>query len=175
MGRDRAVVHDPPALRVLPAHPAESGAGAEEHAGDVQIDHGAELLRVHLVDEGRLAEGAGVVEEHVDPPGPVGEPVERRLDRALVGDVGGEAEGVLRSLRHLAQHLLPPGQQTDPPALRQEEPRAGGADARGGAGDQDRPHSSSSAMSESGATGAAFRSSIRRGPEGFASRLRTIQ
>ena len=44
MGRDRAVVDDPAALRVLALHQAEGVLGAQEDAGQVDVDHGLPLL-----------------------------------------------------------------------------------------------------------------------------------
>jgi hypothetical protein len=54
MGRDRAVVDDAPALRVLALHHPEGVLSAEERAGEIDCDHIRPLL-VGQVFEGDAA------------------------------------------------------------------------------------------------------------------------
>ena len=68
MSRDRAVVDDPPALGVLPAHPGEGRPGAQEGAVQVDRDHRVPVIDGQLVDGLGSDIDAGIVKQHVEPP-----------------------------------------------------------------------------------------------------------
>ena len=72
--RDRAVVDDAAALRVLRLEHAEGVLGAEERGGEVDVDDGLPLLEGDVLHRDARAPSAGIVEEDV-------EAAEGRLDR----------------------------------------------------------------------------------------------
>src|SRR3546814_12146749 len=66
VGRDRAVVDDAPALRLLALHQPEGAARAEEHAVQVDVDHLLPGAPGELAEVCRRHVGAGVVEQQVE-------------------------------------------------------------------------------------------------------------
>ena len=68
MGRDRAVVDDPPALAA--SGPSSAGTRcwrAQERAGQVDVDHRLPLLVGQLLERHWRGAGAGIVEQQVEP------------------------------------------------------------------------------------------------------------
>ncbi len=123
----------PPAFGHLARHRLADQEGALE----VDVDH---RVPVGLgdVEEVGGAEDAGVVDQDVDP----SERRERRrgrgLDLAAAGDVAADRPGLGAELG--GERLGRGGvdvPEREPGAARREQPRAGGADAVGGAGDDD--------------------------------------
>ena len=162
VGRDRAVVDDPPALRRLRPHDAEGRAGAQEDAGHVDLDHPAELVGGNLVGGLGDQPGPGVVEEHVQPAPFRRRPVEGRVHRTRVADVAGQDQRAAVA-GGLAQRLLAPADQPDPPAGVEEPPRRDPADAAARAGDDDPVRHRSAPVARVAAhRGLAQRGALRR-------------
>jgi hypothetical protein len=78
-----------------PDHAFGRLAGAEEHPRQVHVDHGLPLVERHLADDGavfdldqqRVLDDAGVVDDHVEPAEIRNDGVERGHDVILLGDV----------------------------------------------------------------------------------------
>ena len=64
----RAVVYDPPALRVLVAHESEGFASAQEHAVQVHVDALVPIVQSDLVNRAARCKYPGVVEQNIQPP-----------------------------------------------------------------------------------------------------------
>ena len=109
MGRDGTVVDDPPALRRLVLHQPERPLGAEEGAGQVDVDDPLPVLDGELFQwHGRRA-GPGVIEQQVEAAESGLRRLEQGGDRGRIGDIGragqgsrfgvfGEARGFLKEL-----------------------------------------------------------------------------
>ncbi len=133
---DRAVVDDPAALRVLGLHLPERGLGAEEGAGQVEVDHGPPGRHFQLLHGDGRAEAAGVVEQQVHPAVALGGRGEQRVHGRRVGDVGRQHVG--RGAAEpggLVQGLGASAGQHRPPAGRGQFDRDGAADTAPGSGD----------------------------------------
>jgi predicted dinucleotide-binding enzyme len=84
----RAIVDDPTALRLLPAHHAERLARTQEGACQIDVNDSLPLLQWDLVEFSRRRSHAGVVEEQVNPTVSCNGDVEQVAHGLLVGDVG---------------------------------------------------------------------------------------
>lgn len=136
MGRDRAVIDDPPTLRLLGAHDAKGRAGAVEHAIHIDIDHIGKCRRIHLIGQGRIGAAPGIVEQNIQPTPQPCRLVETVADCGRIRDVAGQDQRLV-ILRRLTQAAQMPAQQPDMPAIAQEAAGGGAPDAAARAGDQD--------------------------------------
>ena len=93
VGRERAVVDDAPAARLLRRHRAERRLRAQERAGEVGVHDPLPVLEGQLGHRRGHAE-ARVVEQQVDAPVALERRREQRGDRRGVGDVGGYGQPV---------------------------------------------------------------------------------
>ena len=109
MRRQRTVVDDASALRVLMAHHAESFLQAKKGAVQVDIDRRLPFLIGQFVGRrGRRAD-AGIVEQHVETPENFLGLGEQRLHLRGIADVGRKYECLLASRRFLGgavEHFL---------------------------------------------------------------------
>src|SRR3546814_1866924 len=92
VGRDRAVVDDAPALRLLALHQPEGAARAEEHAVQVDVDHLLPGAPGELTEVGRRHVGAGVVEQQVEAAEVLVDAGEHPLDGIGIADVARSEE-----------------------------------------------------------------------------------
>jgi len=88
MGRDRAVVDDAPATRVLALHHAERLLRAEERTGQVDRNDIRPLLQRQFLDRDVAGACAGVVEQKIDPPIGRRHRIEQCCNRSRVRNVG---------------------------------------------------------------------------------------
>ena len=136
--RDRAVVDDAAAARVLVLHDAEGVLGAQERAGEVGVHHRLPLLEAEVLEIDRRRAHAGVVEQHVQPAVAVHRLGEQGGDRAGVGHVGGNAQAladIVAELLGLFQHLhATPGEHHGEACIHQRQ-RCRASDAGAGTGD----------------------------------------
>ncbi|MNC49484.1 hypothetical protein D3C75_986650 [compost metagenome] len=104
--RDRAVVDDPPALRLLAAHQAEGGAGAQDYTIDIGGDDVAPVLQRQLVDGYSGGVDAGIVEHHVESAMHLLDGGEQLRNALLIAHVSGNGQGLTaRCLRLLDDGL----------------------------------------------------------------------
>ena len=139
MGRDRAVVDDAPAARLLVLHDLHGFLGAQERAGEVGRHHAEPGLVGQLLQRHRRRAAAGIVEHQVEPaPGRL-DLGEQRHDVVALGDVGRHGERVGRvvagQLGGLVQRVLAAAGQRHLVAVVQQSERRGAADAAACAGD----------------------------------------
>ena len=87
MRRDRAVVDDAPALRLLLLHHAIGVPRAQERAGQVRRDDIRPLLEGQILERDAAGAGAGVIEQQIDAAIGLLDLVEQRGDRRRIGDI----------------------------------------------------------------------------------------
>src|SRR5207237_5487953 len=125
--------------RSLPDHVGGDRAAHEVHAADVDRHHPVEELRAGLLDRAHAAD-PGVVEQHVDPPEPLGGPPGESFGLGLVRDVDGVRGGDRARRLYLPGRGLSRGRvdvgHHDGRALAGEDEGAGPADPRAGPGDE---------------------------------------
>ena len=132
--RDRAVVDDPPAARVLGLHHPHRVLGAQEGPGEVGVDHPLPVGQVDLVRLRRRAEHARVVHQQVEPPPAVRDRVEERGHRCgTVTSAGYRQRGAVRQAPDATlsrRAVLAPARRRDPPPGRQQGPGDAPAESR---------------------------------------------
>ena len=111
MGRDRAVVDDAAASRVLVLHDPKCGLRTQEHAGEVDVDHGLPFLQAQVLKRDPRRVDTGVVEQQVDAAEPGPGLGKQRIDLLGIGDVGGQRKRAVTSVG-LGQGLLEHGRAT---------------------------------------------------------------
>lgn len=89
--RDRADVDN--AADTLRLHDSQRGAGAQEGASQVDRHHLFPRGQRQFVERPAI-EGSGVIDQHVEPAEPLQDRAEQRLDRGLVGHIGGPGQYV---------------------------------------------------------------------------------
>lgn len=138
IGRHRAVVDDAAAHRLLPAHGAEGGAGAQERAGEVDADDIVPDLDRDLVDRRRLVAHAGIVEEQVDAAEGFDHRFEQIVDLIGLADVAGNRQRLGLGLAGLGdrflQHRFAASAEHRVPAVPEQRRGDALADACAGAG-----------------------------------------
>ena len=109
IGRDRAVVDDPPALRRLRAHDPERLPRDVERAVEVYVDHALPGRDIGVAEAGLWRKAAGIVEHHIHATQLRLEIGEVAMHRCRIGNVadatiaGAAESGRLRQFR-----LTPP-------------------------------------------------------------------
>ena len=99
VGRDRAVVDDPPALRPLRLHQPERLLGAQEAAGQVRVDDRPPLLERQLFERRRRADMPALLNSR-STSSPVARDALEQLAHGLgVGDIGRDHERIVSRLR----------------------------------------------------------------------------
>ena len=135
--RDRRHVDDGAGSRLLQHR--HGAPGAQELAGQVDVDAAAPVLRVDVLDRGGRAGDAGIVDQHVQAAQAGPDPVEQPVHGGLVGHVGDRGPDVGQGLAAAGQRRLVHVADVDlGPGLDQ---RAGDSqpDARGAGRDQRPP------------------------------------
>ena len=92
MRRDRAVVDDAAAPRLLALHDLDRFLRAQEGTGEIRVDHGFPLFDGEVLERHRWGAGSRVVEEQIEPAKGFLRAGEERLDQRRVRDVGGHHE-----------------------------------------------------------------------------------
>ena len=138
--RDRTVVDDAPAARILRLHHADGGLRAQEHASQVGVDHLAPDSDGQLLDRHRRRAAPGIVEQHVQPAVFALRRVEELAHGLLVRHIRGHHQRphaiLARRGASRFQRFAAAAGQHDPITLRQEFQRHRAAYAGTGAGDQ---------------------------------------
>ena len=140
MGGDRAVVDDAPAARLLRFHDPDGFLGAQEHAGEIDVDDLPPGLERQLLERHRRRPDPGIVEQDVEAPeGRLGLG-EQRLDGLRVAHVGRDRQALrpdrVAGGRGLVELVLPPARQHDRVALPHQGQGDGFADPGAGTGDE---------------------------------------
>ncbi len=139
MRRDRAVVDDPAAHRLLVLHDLEGFLGAQERARQDRVDDGLPALESELLDRGVGAE-AGIVEQHVEPPEGLFGLAEQVPYRVRVADIGRDTQGLPLQALDLAddglQRVGTAAGDDHRKSLSRQRQRRGLADAASPAGDK---------------------------------------
>ena len=104
--RDRAVVDDAAAARVLRLHDLDRFLRAQEHAGEVGIDDLLPGLVGQVLERHRRRADAGIVEQDVEAAEGLLGLGEQRLDRRGIADVGGDGEALGAGRLSLAHGLF---------------------------------------------------------------------
>ena len=137
--RDRAVVDDTPALRLLFLEHADRFLRTHEAGGQVEIDDALPLLEWDVLHRSGRQSHAGVVEQEIQASEGFFRLGEQLLDIGLFGDVGGDADHFPGPrFCHgdgLVQFLLAAAGDDDVPAVGLQMQRCGAADAGAAAGD----------------------------------------
>src|SRR5712671_2281830 len=157
MRRDRAVVDDPAAHRLLVLHDLEGFLGAQERAGEDRVDDRLPALESQFLDRRRRAE-AGIVEQDVEPSESFLGAGEQRPDRVGIADIGRHTERLYLQALDLAddrlQRLRPAAGDDDGEALLGERDRRRLADPASSTGDEGdfpvRAHAESLLLREAG-------------------------
>ena len=121
-------------------HVRHHGARDVEHATDVRIQHGADVL-VAQQRQQVVAHDAGVVDQHVDAPAAGDDLLDRRCDRSGVRDVDLHRLGLAAGQCHCADDVarslgVAAVKEDDVDAIAREPFDDGAADAAAAAGDQ---------------------------------------
>lgn len=135
-GRDRAVVDNATAHRGLDAHMAKGGAGAKEHASDVNVGEVEPILDIDFVNQGRRECGAGIVEQRVDAAPSLGSGIESDIDLFRVGDIARQDKSGRVAIGGLRKWFSAAADQAHAPARGKKSLSSGAADARARAGDK---------------------------------------
>ena len=143
VGRDRAVVDDPPALRPLVFHQPERAPGHQERAGHIRHEDRQPGFEGQVLDRGRRCVLAGVVEQQVEPPEVLADGVVHGGHRRLVGRVRGDRQGIHPCLSagrsRFLERFRPAPDHDEGEACRGQRDRCRAADPRPGTGDQCNP------------------------------------
>ena len=132
MRRDRAVVDDASAARVLVLHHPERLLHAEEHAGQVDVHDVPPLLDGQVLEWYARGADAGVVEQQVQAAEGLLRLREQRLHRLRIAHVGRHRQrprACARVLHGLLQRILAPSRERDAVPVLQERERYALADA----------------------------------------------
>ena len=91
-------------------HQAEGTLGAEEHAGQINVDHPLPILEGELVEGHAPSTGAGIVEQDIQAAVGLLHLGEERIDRGGIGHIGGHGEAMARRTgrRRLLQRVGAP-------------------------------------------------------------------
>jgi hypothetical protein len=139
MSRDRAVVDDAPALRLLALHHAEGMLGAEKRARQVDSHDIRPLLEGQVFERDAAGADAGIVEQQIDAAVDLLDPIEEGGDRRRIADIGRHHQGPgrrdLRECRGLFEHLAASAGQHHRPAVGEQSVCRSPADAASGPGD----------------------------------------
>src|SRR5438876_1201767 len=139
MRRDRAVVDDPAAHRLLVLHDLEGFLSAQEGTRQDRIDNGFPAIEGELLDRSVGAE-AGIVEQHIESPEGLFGLGEQGADRVWVADVGRDTQGLALQALDLAddglQRLGPAAGDDDRNSISRQRQRRGLANAASPAGDK---------------------------------------
>ena len=106
VGRDRSVVDDPAALRLLRFHQQEGLLRAEKRPRQVDVHHRLPLFDGQLLERRAARGDARVVEQHVQPPEPLARRGEKGSNRIRIADVGWDDERVCAMRSGLDDRLL---------------------------------------------------------------------
>ena len=82
--RNRPIVDDAAAARLLIFHQPERVLRAQKRAGQVDVDHVLPLIDGEIFERDGRRESPGVVEQEIEPAEPLLRPREQRLDRRRV-------------------------------------------------------------------------------------------
>lgn len=139
MRRDRAVVDDAAAHRLLVLHDLEGFLGAQERAGQDRADHRLPALERQFLDRRRSAK-PGIVEQDVEPAIGLLGPGEECVYRIGIADIGRHAEcfalGALDLADNRLQRLRPAAGDDDRKPLLGQRQCRGLADAAAAAGNE---------------------------------------
>ncbi len=162
MGRNRAIVDNPPAHRLLAAHLAKRSARCQKHARQIHIQTGKPIVQRNLINQPRWCKYPSIVEQHIQPSRPVHQLRDRCFYCLNIRDIARQDHGVWGTIGHHFQRRSAAGKQTNRPTFCQKQLGHGAANAGTGSGYQDTLGQISSppwVSSCRAATGAARRSS----------------
>src|SRR3954466_13737686 len=132
MRRDRAVVDDPPAARILRLHDLKGFLRAQEDAGQVNIHDRLPFLEGNILER-RWRTDAGIVEQEVEAAERVLDLRKQRSHRGWISDVGGNSKGFCTQTGELGPGLVErcaaPARQYHGPSIPGERHRCGLPDA----------------------------------------------